>query len=113
MPNYVRDTKSFIEKDFLTDLEIKMNEELGKHASAVDNVDTGFFIFIKTFNKVLNLHAPLRRESRNDKRHRLNAWITKGICKCIKNKDRLYRKTILRKRQENFEEYKKYRNALN
>ena len=113
MPKYVRDTKSFIEKDFLIDLEIKMNEELGKHANAVDNVDTGFLIFNKTFNEVLNLHAPLRRESRNDKRHRLNPWITKGIRKCIKNKDRLYRKAILRKRQENFGEYKKYRNALN
>ena len=80
------------------------------------NVHNSFAIFFETFDKAIEKHAPLRKMSIQEQRLTKRPWITSGILKSIKTKDKLRRKfdrakDPLRKTAlEN--EYKKYKNQL-
>ena len=53
--------------------------------------------FNKKINEVLDTHVPLKKINKNDLRLQAKPWITSGIVKSIKRRDRLLRKYIYAK----------------
>ena len=47
--------------------------------------------FEKKFNSILNIHAPFRQQTRKEKKLYKKPWLTKGILKSIKTKQKLYK----------------------
>ena len=75
-------------------------------------IDEGFTSFLKKFSEILNKHAPLQKTSEKSKKQIMKPWITKGILKSIKTKNKLFHKCYKRKRVELISFYKKYLNKL-
>ena len=72
--------------------------------------------FNKKINEVLDTHVPLKKINKNDLRLQAKPWITSGIVKSIKRRDRLLRKYIYAKdtiRKDNLHtQYKTLRNQI-
>ena len=66
----------------------------------------------ETFIKTLNSHAPLRPLSRRERKLNEKSWITKGILKSIKTKNKLFKSCYKCSEANKIELYKKYRNKL-
>ena len=75
-----------------------------------NTVDEKFEIFQNSLITLFEESFPLIKKSR--KRMKDKKWITKGILKSIKHKDKLYKKQIRSPTVQNIEEFKKYRNIL-
>ena len=70
-------------------------------------------IFLEKFYKLYNEASPLTT-IRNAESKRLNKpWLTKGIQKSLKTKNKLYRLLLKQPSVQNKSNYKKYRNKLN
>ena len=70
-----RKMKNFNPDDFLSDLQIALNET---HIHT-DNANDSMNSFISTFQMTLDKHAPLTEMSRTEKKLSNKPWITKGI----------------------------------
>jgi len=81
----------------------------------MQDVNTTFSRFALLFEITLNKHAPLKMMSRKLQRMHRKPWISKGILKSIKTKNKLFSKIqSLDKTDSNkWNEYKQYRNKLN
>ena len=66
--------------------------------------------FTKEFSRIFNVCIPLKKKTRNNKI--CKPWITNGILKSIKTKNRLYKQLILHPESQKEVAYKKYRNKL-
>jgi hypothetical protein len=75
------------------------------------NVNYAMDIFHQKYNDAYYKSFPLVQVSR--KRIKDKKWVTHGLLKCMKHKDRLYKKQLLHPTQQNINEFKKYRNILN
>ena len=53
--------------------------------------------FLSTFSNIVNNHAPLKLLYRSEQNRKYQPWITKGLLKSIKHKNKLY-KIMLYKR---------------
>ncbi len=105
----IRDLKNFDSKEFLSELEariddLKMNEDL--------SCDDCWDLFENTFNTVLDVHAPLRFQTRRESKLKSKPWITKGILVSIKRKRLLYREVLDSKCKTEWAVFKRYRNKL-
>jgi len=61
----IRDTKNFNDKAFIEDL----SENLNDPTNNVDHdINQCMFDFIKTFQSILNKHAPVRTQTRKEKK---------------------------------------------
>ena len=80
------------------------------------NTNDSFEIFFETLKKILDKHAPLRKLSIQEDKFRKKPWVTPGILRPIKNKNKLYRKYIRAKDscRKNIlhNEFKKHRNQI-
>ena len=74
-------------------------------ANKKDNIDKLFITFYDKLNNVINKHAPLKPISNRMKKQFSKPWITKGIRKSIKIKNKLFHST-------NKNKYKLYRNKI-
>ena len=104
-----RKMKNFNTDYFLCDLQIALNET---HIHT-DNANDSMNSFISTFQMTLDKHAPLTEMSRTEKKLSNKPWITKGIYKSIKTKNKLFKMWINTKKNSVKSQYKTYCNKLN
>lgn len=100
---YIRDYSHFSEDNFLRDLSDVKWQDLTSERE--QNVDKLFSTFYNKLNKVVNRHAPFKPISKRKMKTLLKPWITKGIRKSIRTKNKLL---ALGDR----EQYKLYRNKI-
>ena len=62
--------------------------------------------------QTLNVHAPLRKQTRKEKKLKMKPWLTKGISKSIKCKNQLLVKCLKEQNSKQWEYYKKFRNKI-
>ena len=94
--NY-RDTKSFNESDFISELEQQSWSVINIFDSASDALD----YFVSTFNSVLNKHAP--KKKRRVKKSKQPNWMNQNIINAIKTRDSI-------DKSKNMAEYHLWRN---
>lgn len=105
-----RSMKTFNLEDFLTDLL--------KHLQNVESVTSTVTVnematsLSSAFDIILNKHAPLRTMTRREKRLSEKPWISKGILKSIKTKNKLFRTHYHSNDVDKKIVYKKYLNKL-
>ena len=71
-------------------------------------MDEALNTFYEIYNKAFAESFPVKKLSRN--RAKDKHWMTTGLRKIIVNKNRLYKKSLLKPTSENIKEYKQYRN---
>ena len=76
-------------------------------------VEEDFNRFNSTFELIIDEHAPKTTITRKQKKLRQKPWITKGLLKSIRHKNKLYKTFITNKTESSFLNYKQYRNKLN
>ena len=47
--------------------------------------------FLKLFTDIVNFHAPRRRATRKEKKSKSKPWLTQGLLKPIKLKNKMYK----------------------
>ena len=81
-----------------------------------DNINDTLDAFLNTLNNLIDKHAPLKKPSKNEKKRKHSPWISNGIIKSLKKRDKLYKEFIIcpdpdkKVRLQN--EYKTYRNTI-
>ena len=74
------------------------------------NVDKAYENFINKLTYYYNKNIPLIQTKQ--KRNTKNPWITPGILKSMKTRNKLYKTYIRKSTEENHKKYKQYRNKL-
>ena len=88
-PIFRRTMRNFVLEDFLTDLWEQLQAiEITNPNISVNKISQNL---TSSSENVLNKHAPLQKLSRKEKRLSEKPWISKGILKSIKTKNRLFR----------------------
>ena len=77
------------------------------------NPEISYSKLMGKINELMNIHCPLKSVKISNRKFARKPWITKGLLKSIKIKDKLYRKSIIKPTDENKLNYTKYRNLLN
>ena len=107
---YVRDMKNFSLESFCLDLSNKLeNFAIDESCSLHNSVEN----FIELFSDVVNSHAPRRVASKKEMKLKQKPWMTKGLLKSIKLKNKMYKQFLKKQDLIQYSEYKKYRNILN
>lgn len=90
-----KDTKHvFVTKNSASAVENFQSEfaDMVKDYSLVnDDPEKSYSDFQNVINKLINKHFPSKRVRFNKYKHRKSKWITAGIMKCIKHRDKLYK----------------------
>ena len=68
--------------------------------------------FIDIFHKTLDIHAPLRKQSRKETKLKNKPWLSKGILKSIQQKNLLYKRALKLNGSNTWAQNKVYRNKL-
>ena len=106
----IRDMKKFSLELFCNDLSLKMNNlKVSEDSSPHHQFQT----FIEIFTDTVNFHASYRRTTRKEKKLKEKPWLTKGLLKSIKHKNKMYKKFLDCSNCSLYTQYKKYRNTLN
>ena len=110
---FYRDNKKFDVTEFREDLS-ELLHCFSTLVTPVSNNNIAFLFaeFVKIFKCVIDKHAPFKRASRKQRKLIQKPWITKGIFKSIKNKQKLYKSHFLEGTSEQKLNYKKYVNKL-
>ena len=111
-PKYGRSYKNFRDDEFQEELsKIDWNSSF-KDRSVNDQVK---FLPDK-INDILNVMAPIRKLTKRENRLKLNPWITSGILKSMRDRDKIYKQftkeTDVAKKNNFFVLYKKKRNLI-
>ena len=101
-----RNFKKFNIKNFRTDLK-KKNWELVLNSN---DCNESLSRFLHIFNRVSNKHAPLKTLNIRNKSSK--PWVTSGLKKAIKTRDKLYKKWLLTRDLTCYNKYKLYRNKI-
>ena len=96
-----KDSSSFNANEFMNDLSAINWEEVSGNC----DVNKSFSHLYKTINHVVNKHAPLRDASVRKLKMLTKPWLTAGLRKSIKVKNKLFF-------ESNWPKYKIYRNKL-
>ena len=113
-----RNAKTFNAEEFADDLNSAVVNLASNNLTASSRnftsppIDECFTSFLNKFSEILNKHAPLQKTSKKSKKQIMKPWITKGILKSIKTKNKLFHKCYTRKRVELISFHKKYLNKL-
>ena len=95
---------------------LALNEDLGNEdwheVTGENDVNKAYKSFIDKLTHYYNKNVPLvqNKQHKNDIR---NPWITRGILRSIKKRNKLYKLYISNPSKQNLDKYKKYRNNLN
>ena len=105
----IRDTKNF-EVEKLLDKLTEGMELLGDiKEECIDNYTEKF---IDIFHETLNIHVPLRKQSRKETKLKNKPWLSKGILISIQQKNLLYKRPLTLNDSNTWAQYKVYRNKL-
>lgn len=90
-PDYYefRDFRSFEDENFKSDLRRESWDSIYK----CTEVNESYTRFLHIFNKVSNIHAPLKKAKIKHKAYK--PWITSGLKKSMKVRDKLYKKWLI------------------
>ena len=106
----IRKSSNADSEQFVIDLESYLDN---KDKSCVSlHPDLVLKDVITALNIVIDSHMPLVTLSRKRSRLYIKPWITKGIQVSILHRDKLYKKYLQNKNEQNFTIYKTYRNKL-
>jgi len=75
--------------------------------------DQAYDKFIDKITHLLNIHCPLKNVTTSKRNSPKKPWVTKGLIKSMKTKDKLYKQYISSPTPANKLKYTKYRNYLN
>ena len=106
---YFRDYKNFNRESYLNDLrQIVWN-------ATIDGSELGLYNenVINTIGEITNRHAPVKVRSRSNIKLAMKPWITSGILKSIKTKQRMYYTHFQSNDEAKIIQYKKNSNKLN
>ena len=67
---------------------------------------------IKALNKIVEKHAPMKQASQTKQKQLKKPWLTRGILKSVKRKQKMYRTHFLSKDLQKIGDYKRYANML-
>ena len=91
---YFRDYSKFNKDLYLDDIKlIDWHEILNPEKNLNEKVQEA----INTLNKIVDKHAPIRLASQSKQRQLNKPWLTKGILKSVKRKQKMYRTHFLSK----------------
>lgn len=108
--SYYRDYSKFDEKSYLNDIDA-IDWNMIMQNSKDLNEKT-----LKIIEKIISTtdkHAPVKKLSNNKRKLFNKPWITKGILKSIKQKQKMYKTHFHSNDIKKIEQYKKYSNKLN
>ena len=110
---FKRDSTNFKKEDFILDLlDIDWNTTLQTNKN---DPDFSFNQFYEKINCIIDNHLPLKKVSKKELKQQFKPWITTGIRKSIKVRDKLFNKYINSKNHNKeliHNEYKRYRNLI-
>ena len=109
LTSYCRDFSNFNNESFKLDIDqlywsLLLNPSKSLNEKTHDAIDAIHF--------VVNKHAPIKLASHAKQKQLNKPWITKGILKSIKLKQKMYRKHFLSYDLNRITAYKKYSNTL-
>ena len=104
-----RDYSSFNQNEYLN--EIEMIDWTPLYQS--DNLNEITNDVVNLLIKISNKHAPIKKVSRSKQKQLNKPWISNGILKSIKNKQRMYSTHFHSNNVEKINRYKTYANKLN
>lgn len=80
----------------------------------IGNINLAYDSLVTKLHNAINLHAPEKTITINKKNIIRQPWITRGLLKSIKTRDKLFKTCIGKPRDSTaYQKYLKYRNALN
>jgi hypothetical protein len=86
--NQYRDFSRFSKETFNNDLaQIEFDEPNVNNANSIDKIFSNFYTKV---NKIVNKHVPLTTCSKRKSKQLLKPWITKGLLKSIRIKNKLF-----------------------
>ena len=95
------------------DCDVRYDDYLFRYCDVrYKNVNSHAHELTTLFKAVLDKHAPLRAMSRNEKRLGKEPWITRGLLKSIRTKNKLYNTCYKSDDVAKTQKYKKYLNKL-
>ena len=110
---FKRDSTNFKKEDFILDLlDIDWNTTLQTNKN---DPNFSFNQFYEKINCIIDNHLPLKKVSKKELKQQFKPWITTGIRKSIKVRDKLFNKYINSKNHNKeliHNEYKRYRNLI-
>ena len=107
---FTRDLKNFNVEAFLQELNSNFTDlQITDGASMHQQFDK----FVNDFTEIVNTHAPLKRATRREKRLISKPWLTKGLLKSIKSKNKIFSRLHKTYDRHLEAEFKTYRNTLN
>ena len=105
---YYRDYSSFCKEQYLADLSQINWPDL--YSTDLHEITSACINKVKD---IVNKHAPLKKAT-NSKMKQLNKpWLTRGLLKSIKRKQKMYKSHFFSKNSMKIKEYKQYSNLLN
>lgn len=112
---YYRDYNAFNEEAYLNDLNlINWNSIInGDNGEISSNLNIVTVKVVDTLTHVVNKHAPIKLASRSKNKLLTKPWITNGILKSIKTKQKMYYTHFLSNNINKKCRYKAYANKLN
>ena len=106
---FKRNLTNFNIENFLCQLDSQVNKIIVSDTSPIDKQ---FEIFLNSFAKIVDEHAPLRNATRKEKKLKLKPWLSSGILKSIKAKNKMYKQLQTNFDTKRFNDYKTFRNSL-
>ena len=89
-PKFGRSYKNFNDDEFGNELKVINWDRLFEER----NIDEQVSIFLGKINGLLDEMAPVRRLTKKEINLKQNPWITRGILKSMRNRDKLYREFV-------------------
>ena len=105
-----RSFRKFKKDNFLNDVETELSNFITKNGQLP--TDDLYTKFAKKFTSALDRNAPIIRTSIREQRILMKPWLTPGLLKSIKNKQKMYVSHYLKGNEEDRLRYKKYSNIL-
>ena len=102
--------KNFDLEEYLRTLSIEL---YAANLDSIDSVHDAFDKFKEVLQNTANKFAPLEKASRREKKISQKPWLTRELLNKIKTKNKLFKQLHKKFDKDNFEKYKKQRNALN
>ena len=112
-PTFRRDISMFNADDFCNHLNNEINSFF-LTISYIDgnNFDAIFDQFLQLLTNAMTLYAPMRKLTRKQQKLINKPWISRGVLKSIKTKQKLYLSHFVNGNSEQKQLYKKYANKL-
>ena len=82
--NYKRNFKNFKIDEFIEEL---YKIDLSNIADSNTNINESFNCFFETIEGLLNIMAPIKKQTKNERRLEKRTWITKGLLKSMQIRD--------------------------